>query len=89
MKVCKIDTNLMYALANYTIVTHNPVRTTAKIFNIPKTKVHNYLHIYLKEENHVLFDAVDKIMQENKAIAQQRATIKAGMNRKGKNRDKN
>lgn len=54
-------------IALYVIATNATVRNAAMMFGIPKTTVHSYLTKLLPKINHVLFESVRKVLDQNKA----------------------
>jgi len=52
-------------MANYLLENKTTIRATAKIFNIPKSTIHNYLNTRLKHINLELYKQVKKLLKEN------------------------
>ena len=61
----KYNSELILNLAYYILENKTTVRATAKVFNIPKSTVHNNLSYKLKSINHTLYLQVKKLMENN------------------------
>lgn len=62
------NTNYVVELAHYILNNHTTIRATAKAFNMPKSTVHHYLSVKLKQINKPLYIEVKKLLEENFSI---------------------
>jgi len=57
--------NKILTIAHYILDNQTTIRATAKEFNIPKSTIHHYLNVNLKQINKHLYKKVKVLLMEN------------------------